>query len=192
MMQAQAPYYTGEDSPTIAHAARDWNKGQDFLFEFAVKAFYIVGRRDGGTERLAQTIKREVDTVERYAAAGCLWIAMLENHPVDSELLRDLVDVSFWMAIGQKYKAQLIDLAQAKSFLELSLEKRLTVEKVRSMLPTSKVVDSPFRRAVRKIYDVLSKDILNSPALESGMGEKEYRQFLKMSKWLVKFLESYQ
>jgi hypothetical protein len=186
-----APHYEGEDAPTVEHAVRDWNKGLDFLFEFAVKAFYIVGKRDGGTERLAKKIKREVDTVERYAAAGCLWLDLLATYPADSETLRDCVDVSFWAAIGAKYKAGLISLEQAKSFLEESYEKKLTVERVRSMLPNSKVGDSPFKKATRQIYNILEKQILDAPALESGMNEKEYRQFIKMAKWLKTFLEKF-
>lgn len=188
MNQPQAQYLTDEDTPTVEHAARDWNKGQDFLFEFAVKAFYIVGKRDGGTEKLAKRIKREVDTVERYAAAGCLWLDMLATYPADSELLRDYVDVSFWSAIGAKYKAKLISLEQAKSFLETANEKKWTVEKVRTMLPTSKIGDSPFKKATRQIYTIIDKYILDAPALESGMSDKEYRQFIKMAKWLKTFL----
>lgn len=190
MTQPKAAYLTGEDTPTVEHAARDWNKGQDFLFEFAVKAFYIVGQRDGGTEKLAKRIKREVDTVERYAAAGCLWLDMLQIYPADSELLRDYVDVSFWAAIGAKYKAGLISLEQAKSFLETSRVEKLTVEKVRTMLPSVKIGDSPFKRAMRKIYAVIEKDILDAPALESGMNDAEYRRFIRMAKWMMTFLKT--
>ena len=188
MSQPPAAYQVDEDTPTVEHAARDWNKGQDYLFEFAVKAFYIVGKRDGGTEKLAKRIKREVDTVERYAAAGCLWLDMLATYPADSELLRDYVDVSFWMAVGVKYKAKLILLEQAKSFLEMANEKKWTVQKVRTLLPTSKVGDSPFKKATRQIYTIIDKYILDAPALESGMSDKEYRQFIKMAKWLKTFL----
>ncbi len=178
-----------EDAPTVENAARDWNKGIDYLFEFAVKAHYIVGKRDGETARLAQQIKREVDTVERYAAAGFLWLAILEEYPVDSELLRDSLDISFWMAVGAKHESGILTIAQAKETLEAALESKWTVEKLRTMLPASKVGDSPFKRAMRKIYSVIEKDILDAPALESGMNDKDYKRFIRMTRWMQAFLK---
>lgn len=188
-MNSVNPQYIGEDTPTVENAARDWNKGIDYLFEFAIKAHYIVGRRDGETARLAKTIKREVDTVERYAAAGCLWLDILQSYPNESETLRDALDISFWSAVGAKYKTGLLTLSQSKETLESALENRFTVEKLRTMLPASRVGDSPFKKAMRRIYSIIEKDILDAPALESGMNDKEYRQFIGVSKWLIKFLK---
>lgn len=178
-----------EDAPTVENAARDWNKGIDYLFEFAVKAHYIVGKRDGETARLAKKIKREVDTVERYAAAGFLWLAILEKYPVDSELLRDSLDISFWMAVGAKHESGILTIAQAKETLEAALESKWTVEKLRTMLPSARVGDSPFKRAMRKIYSVIEKDILDAPALESGMNDKDYKRFIRMTRWMQAFLK---
>lgn len=179
-----------EDTPTVENAARDWNKGIDYLFEFAVKAHYIVGKRDGETARLAKKIKREVDTVERYAAAGFLWIAILDAYPVESELLRDCLDISFWMAVGAKHESGILTILQAKEMLESALDSKWTVEKLRTMLPSSKAGDSPFKRAMRKIYSVIEKDILDAPALESGMNDAEYRRFIRMAKWMLVFLKT--
>ena len=179
-----------EDAPTVKNAVRDWNKGRDFLFEFAVKASIIVGRRDGGTKELAKLIKREVDTVERYAAAGLLWTDMLQEFPTDSETLRDYLDISFWSAVGTKYKAGLLTLEKAVEFMNEATRMKLTVEKARTMLPASRVGDSPFKRAMRKIQSVIEKDVLEAPALESGMNDKEYKQFMNMARWLNKFLKT--
>lgn len=178
-----------EDRPTVENAARDWNKGIDFLFEFAIKAHHIVGLRDGETARLAKKIKREVDTVERYAAAGFLWLAILEKYPSESELLRDSLDISFWMAIGAKHENGTLTISQAKEMLESALDSKWTVEKLRTMLPASRAGESAFKRAMRKIYSVIEKDIIEAPALESGMDDKEYKQFIAVSKWLMKFLK---
>ena len=179
-----------DDTPTVRNAVRDWNKGRDFLFEFAVKASVIVGRRDGGTKELAKLIKREVDTVERYAAAGLLWTDMLREYPADSETLRDYLDISFWSAVGVKYKAGLLPLEKAVEFMNEATRQKMTVEKARTMLPSVRVGDSPFKRALRKIHDVIEKDIIEAPALESGMNDKEYRQFIRMAKWMREFLKA--
>lgn len=179
-----------EDAPTVKNAVRDWNKGQDFLFEFAVKASIIVGRRDGGTKELAKLIKREVDTVERYAAAGVLWDDMLKNFPADAEILRDYIDISLWCAVGSKYKAGVLTLKGAVDFMNEAKKMKFTVEKARTMLPTSRVGDSPFKRAMRKIQSVIEKEVLEAQALESGMNDKEYKQFIRMAQWLNKFLKT--
>lgn len=179
-----------EDAPTVENATRDWNKGIDFIFEFAIKAHYIVGRRDGETARLAKRIKREVDTVERYAAAGFLWLAVMEKYPAESELLRDSLDISFWMAVGAKHKGGVFTIEQAKETLESALDNKLTVEKLRARLPLSKAGDSPFKKAMRRIYSAIEKDILDAPALESGMNDAEYRRFIRMAKWMLSFLKT--
>jgi hypothetical protein len=177
-----------EDTPTVENAVRDWNKGQDFLFEFALKAHAVVGRRDGGTEVLAQKIRRSVDTVESYAAAGYLWEDMIEAFPSDSEICRDVLQVSFWIAIGEKYKSGMIDLVGAKNWLDEVVNNGWTVEKLRSMLPNKRAGESTFTRSLKKIAHVIERDILNAPALDSGMTDHEYRVFMSVAKWLHKFI----
>ncbi len=212
MTQTPAPYRTTEHDD-VAEAAALFGGAQADLFAFAEAANAIVGKRDGGTQRLAQKIKREVDTVERYAAAGALWLAMLKHYPSDSEIIRDNLDVSFWMAVGTRFKADVRDIIsrydgkplyeierlaaaelleavnRAKAFLTVAVEERLTVERLRALIPTRKSGESPFTRAAKRIVNIMERDILNAPALNSNMNEQEYSVFLKVSKWLVKFLK---
>lgn len=189
-----------------------WNETQIITFDIMCNANTIVGKRDGGTRRLADAMKREVDTIERYAAGGALWLAMLQHYPSDSELWRESLDPSFWMAVGAKFKRDVrhllkeLNLPDAEAYhkhpekfaaiaksashwLNEAMENKWTVEKLRSMLPTVTVGESPFTRATKRIVGIIEKDILNAPALNSGMNDAERRVFIKVSSWLVNFLK---
>ena len=76
----------------------------------------------------------------------------------------------------------------AKHWIEETIENEWTVEKLRSMLPTKTVGESPFTRAAKRITDIIEKDILNAPALGSGMSDREFKAFIKTAQWLVKLL----
>lgn len=177
------------ESPEVQEAIDAWGQGQVSLFDFACLANSIVGKRDGGTERLAKKIRRSVDTVERYAAAGALWLAMLKHFPAESEIFRENLDVSFWMAVGAVYKSDLVDEEGAKHWLDEAHKNDWTVEKLRSMLPTKKAGESPFTRAMKSLYRTIEKDILQAPALNSNMNDKEYKVFINVAKWMHKFLK---
>lgn len=174
----------------VEDAVLQWNDGQESLFNFAVSCSEVVGLRNGETARLARRIQRDPATVELYAKGGKLWTAMLEKYPAEAELLRDVLQISFWNAIGAKWDAKLFDLVDAKNWLETARDQNLTVDKLRTMLPNVKGGASPFTRATKRIYDIINKDILNAPSLNSEMQDGEYRVFLKVMKWTVKFLEA--
>jgi hypothetical protein len=189
MTQAQADYNVTAFTDPVEDAVILWNDGQSSMFDFALRCYEVVGLRNGETARLAKRIRRDPSTVELYAKGGGLWIAMLENYPSDSELLRDSLSISFWNSAGSKYASGLMSLENAKAALEHANEAGWTVEKFRSMLPVHKVGDSPFKRAVKRIVLAFEKDILNAPALESGMSDAEYKRFVKFAKaflWMAK------
>ncbi len=112
---------TVTEQDEVSEAVKLWQSSDFDRFEFSVKANSIVGKRDGGTERLAKQLRCEVDTIERYAAAGALWLAMLRYYPTDAELWRDGGQIetkhgkewrdglylSFWMLIGAKFKSDI-------------------------------------------------------------------------------------
>jgi hypothetical protein len=186
MTELQSDYLTANRQLTAA--AEFWNGGQAELFEFAIIAHHIVGRRDGQTAQLARKIRRSEDTIERYAKGGGLWLAMLENYPSDSELLRNDLQISYWCDVGRLYSAGVIDLQSCKMWLDTALTENWTVEKLRSMLPVRKIGESPFFRAMKTIRAAIERDILNAPALESGMNDGEYRVFIKVAKWMHRFI----
>ena len=173
----------------VEDAVMQWQDGQESLFNFAVTCNEIVGMRNGETARLAKRIQRDSSTVELYAKGGGLWLAMLLKYPSDSELLRDQLQISYWNVAGSKVASGLMNIDAAKAALEHARDEKWTVEKFRSMLPVHKVGDSPFKRAVKKIVTAFEKDILNAPALESGMTDTEYKRFMKFAKafvWMAK------
>ena len=182
-------YYRPTDE--IGEAVKAWNEGQVSLFDFASLANSIVGKRDGSTEQLANEIQQSVDTIERYAACGYLWLEMLKVFPSESEIYRDnpRLSVSHWSAIGAKLKAKAFDVSGAKHWIDETIENRWTVEKLRSMLPTKTIGESPFTRAAKRITDIIEKDLLEAPALNSGMNDREYKAFIKTAQWLVKLLK---
>jgi len=181
-----------------------WDEGQASLFEFAIVASTVVGRRNGDTERLAQRIRRDVSTVELYAKGGILWGEALTYYPSDSELLRNQLQISFWNAVGSVYvrnvkadhkrftageitadelkKSIAFNLRTAINFLQDADKNGWTVDKLRTMLPTENVSESPFTRAMKRIYRVLDKDIINQPALNSGMDDKQYKRLVRVAK----------
>ena len=173
----------------VEDAVQLWNDGQVSLFDFAIRCNEVVGLRNGETARLAKRIKRDPSTVELYAKGGGLWLAMLEKYPSEAELLRDSMQISFWNAAGSKVSANLMSVESAKAALEHANEECWTVDKFRSMLPTHKVGDSPFKRTVKKIVTMFEKEIIGQPALESGMNDKEYRRFIRLAQafvWMAK------
>ncbi len=227
-MIAFEPMMTTEQDE-VSEAVKLWQAGDYERFEFAIKANSIVGKRDGGTERLADSLRCKVDTIERYAAAGALWLAMLRYYPQDAETWRDggFIEtkkgrklrgglyISFWMAVGAKFKSDIkrivkehlaeklpIDnieevkseeLAQAaksaKHYMDEAFRGRMTVEEFREMLPTKTIGESPFTRAAKRITDIIEKELLEAPALNSGMSDREYRAFIRTAQWLVKLLK---
>ena len=183
MTTAPAPYITFTDP--VEDAVTLWNDGQASLFEFGLKCFEVVGLRNGETARLAKRVKRDTSTIELYAKGGGLWLAMLKQYPNEAETLRDALDISFWNVTGQKYAAEIITLEQAKMFLEHAYADKWSMEKLRGYLPNVKGGESTFQRAVKKLITTFEKDILNAPALNSGMNEKEYKQFIKFAKAFI-------
>jgi len=111
----------------VTEAVKLWQAGDFERFEFACKANSIVGKRDGGTERLAKSLRCSVDEIERYAAAGALWLAMLRYYPQEAEAWRDggWIDtksgkelrgglyVSFWILVGAKFKSDIRRIVKA-------------------------------------------------------------------------------
>lgn len=182
---------TVTEQDEVSEAVKCWNEGQVSLFDFACLANSIVGKRDGGTERLANTIQQSVDTVERYAACGYLWLEMLKAYPSETEIYRDnlKLSVSHWSAIGAKLKAKAFDISGAKHWFDETIENKWTVEKLRSMLPTKTIGESPFTRAAKRITDIIEKELLEAPALNSGMNDREYRAFIRTAQWMVKLLK---
>ncbi len=65
----------------------------------------------------------------------------------------------------------------------------MTVEEFRKILPTKRIGESTFTRAAKRIVDIIEKDILNAPALGSGMSDREYKAFIKTAEWLVRLLK---
>lgn len=179
--------YSGDE---VSEAVKAWQSGQVELFDFACLANSIVGKRDGGTERLSRLIMQSVDTIERYAACGYLWIEMLKAYPSESEIFRDnpKLSVSHWSTIGAKLKAGAFEIQGAKHWMDETIENEWTVEKLRSMLPTKTIGESPFTRAAKRITDIIEKELLEAPALNSGMSDREYRAFVRTAQWLVKLL----
>ena len=175
----------------VSEAVRAWNSGQVEMFDFACLSNSIVGKRDGGTERLSCLIMQSVDTIERYAACGYVWVEMLKQYPAESEIFRDnqKLSVSHWSAIGAKLKAGAFDVHGAKHWFDETVENEWTVEKLRSMLPTKTIGESPFTRAAKRITDIIEKELLEAPALNSGMSDREYRAFVRTAQWLVKLLK---
>ena len=180
--------YSGDE---VSEAVKAWQSGQVELFDFACLANSIVGKRDGGTERLSRLIMQSVDTIERYAACGYLWIEMLKAYPSESEIFRDnpKLSVSHWSTIRAKLKSIAFEIQGAKHWMDETIENEWTVEKLRSMLPTKTIGESPFTRAAKRITDIIEKDILNAPALGSGMSDREYKAFIKTAEWLVRLLK---
>lgn len=111
----------------VSEAVKLWQAGDFEMFEFSIKANSIVGKRDGGTKRLADSLRCEVDTIERYAAAGALWLAMLRYYPQEAETWRDGGQIetkhgkewrdglylSFWMLVGAKFKSDIKRIVKA-------------------------------------------------------------------------------
>lgn len=214
MTEAPVIQYRVTEYDEIREAANLWDGSQRDLFEFACLANSIVGKRDGGTVRLAKRIKRRVDTVERYAAAGALWLAMLQHFPSEAEIYREALDVSFWVTVGVKFKADVrailkrLDLPAEEAyrnhpgeFLEAAKtaehwlgeakENKWVVEVLREKIASkSDSNETPFTRAAKKIVSIIEKDILNAPALQSNMSDKEYKLFIKVSKWMFDFLKT--
>jgi hypothetical protein len=80
-------------------------------------------------------------------------------------------------------------LDTAKAALEHAHAEGWTVEKLRTMLPTKKAGESTFTRAVKKIAATLERDILNAPALDSGMDDRQYKRFIRLATafvWIAK------
>ncbi len=189
-MIAFEPMMTTEQDE-VSEAVKVWNSGQVEMFDFACLSNSIVGKRDGGTERLSRLIMQSVDTIERYAACGYAWVEMLKQYPAESEIYREnqKLSVSHWSAIGAKLKAGVIDIHGAKYWFEETVENEWTVEKLRSFLPTKTIGESPFTRAAKRITDIIEKELLEAPALNSGMSDREYRAFIRTAQWLVKLLK---
>jgi hypothetical protein len=181
-----------------------WDEGQASLFDFAIVAATVVGRRNGDTERLAKRIRRDVSTVELYAKGGILWGEALAHYPADSEILRNDLQISFWNAVGSVYvrnvkadhkrftageiteselrKSIAQHLKDAISYLRDANNNGWTVDKLRNMLPNESPSESPFTRAMKRIYKVLDKDIINSPALNSGMDDRQYKRLVRVAR----------
>lgn len=118
---------TVTEQDEVSEAVKLWQAGDVERFEFSIKANSIVGKRDGGTERLARSLRCEVDTIERYAASGALWLAMLRYYPREAEEWRDGGQIetkrgkewrdglylSFWMLVGAKFKSDIKRIVKA-------------------------------------------------------------------------------
>lgn len=165
----------------VEQAAYHWKKGARELFEFAILADTIVGKRNGETVTLARKIRRSPATIETYAKGGKLWLAMLEKYPSDSEILRDALEISFWNSVGRVWAAGVIDLQQAKNFLEEAAKEKMVVEAFRIKLPAIDGRQSPFVRTMKKLHNTIEKGILNAPALQSELSDKEYKRLLRLA-----------
>lgn len=185
-------------SDEVRQAAQCWRAGSVEYFDFACIANSIVGKHNGDTERLAKEIRCSVDTIERYAAAGALWLAMLQYHPSEAEIWRNDLEITFWVVIGARFKADVraemkkekpdysAPVRIAKYWFEETLENKWTVETLRAKLPARKE-GSPFTRSLRRIVNEFEKNIINAPALDSKMTDREYKTFIKVGQWLVNF-----
>ncbi len=176
---------TSTETPEKA-AVHFWNEGQASLFDFAIVASGIVGKRDGGTERLAKKINRHPSTVERYAKGGLLWLAMLEQYPSQAEILRDGLEISYWNDVGRAYVSKLMDLSQAKASLEFAKEQGWTVEKLRTMLPTKSAGHSTIRAKATQAANFLEDEIIKAPAKD--VDEKIYKVTYKLVKVAIVWL----
>lgn len=189
-MTISIPQHNMPFADDVISAQECWNAGQAELFEFAIHCHSIVGKRNGETERLARAIHRSVDTVERYAKGGTLWLAMLARYPSESELLRDAMEISFWNDVGRLFASDTISLSGAKHWLEEAKENSWTVEKLRTMLPNKTGVSTIRAKAIRAA-NFLENEIVNAPAL--GVDEHVYKITHKLVKvtvtWLRKLAE---
>lgn len=162
----------------VTEAIAAWKAGDDAMMEFCIKAGAIVGKRiEGETKRLAKGIRRSVDTVERYAKAGLLWYAVLENYPADSECVREELDYQYWLALAPLWTKNVISLAGAWHWLDEAVQNKWEYEKFLSMLPKARVLDSDWQKNARRAAEMLD-DLCNSPAFD--VDAKKYKTVLKV------------
>lgn len=109
-------------SEDVISAVGLWNEGQSKITDFAIVAASVVGKRDGGTVRLARNIRRSVDTVETYAKGGELLLAMYEIYPnnPDVKLLKESLDISFFNVEGRVFVKRCNELKEQFQINEIS------------------------------------------------------------------------
>lgn len=121
-MTIEAPVKILPFTDDVISAVQFWNEGQSKITDFAIVAASVVGKRDGGTIRLARNIRRSIDTVETYAKGGELLLAMYELHPnnPDVKLLRESLDISFFNVEGRTFVKRCKDIKQKMDMAEIS------------------------------------------------------------------------
>jgi hypothetical protein len=163
---------------TIDKAVAAWQAGGDSMFEFCIEAASIVGGRvDGETIALGKQIKRSPDTVERYAKAGLLWYAMVQNYNSDSELMREALDYQYWLALAPMWHKGDISLEGCKIWLEEAISNKWEYEKFLQLIPRARSADSDWQKTARKVADSID-ELCNAPAF--GVDETRYKAGIRI------------
>ncbi len=183
----------------VISAVQFWNEGQSKITDFAIVAASVVGKRDGGTIRLARNIRRSIDTVETYAKGGELLLAMYELYPnnPDVKLLRESLDISFFNVEGRTFVKRCKDIKQKMDMAEISgveankqirealsmsmerlkeaYDSGMTVEQFRNIAP--KDIDHSTWKAKAKTIAKNVEELINSESLgvDPKLWKKAYR-----------------
>lgn len=199
----------------VSQAVALWHEGSDKRFEFAIKCYSVVGKRDGSTARLVRELKNHVgvDTIEDYAKGGQLWVAMVMHYPSEAEYLRDELYISFWNTVGRRYvsklKAKVKELVEsklpqseiesetfrlgkeyldeAKHWLEEAAVNEWTVEILRSKLPVN-TTRATFANSAVKLADYIEKSIIHAPAEYKAVDDRLYVRIARVARLFVGLL----
>ena len=165
-----------------SRAEKDYHKISEACFAFALSAADAVGKRDGGTQELAELIRRKADTVERYARCGRFVQWAHKHNPTMFEEIRESLNFGFWMAVSSR-----MEDAEAWGWLITASEESCSLEEFRASLPKKPVTAD---KRLEKDIKALSRMQENVGILMDAMATeptkvpllRTYYQALKIAK----------
>ena len=115
----------------------NYKRGEAVIWLVCDDAALVVGERDGGTEKLAQLLRKSPDAVERYARAGRMYAEMTVAYP-DAHVLRKAFGPSYFDAAGKCYEAGHIGMSDLYEYFREAIDQRWTRERFAAELPSEK------------------------------------------------------
>ena len=135
-----------------------WQKGENSRFDFAVE---IADGDDVDISALADEFRQAASTFYGYRIGGKCWLGFREFYGEElADKWRDLLPVSFWIAIGSKVEAKVFDFEDVMDWFKDALDNDWNVQQFR---------DELYKTAGGKDFDFVK---------EAEHVEKRYFQFV--------------
>ena len=145
-----------------------WHLGDFCEWEVCLAVAQIVGKRDGGTARIASENHVTEDSVERRARAGRAFYELEKLYPDDSAGLRKQLRWRYFEAAGRAVEQQLMGWQTVHEYLMDAAQDGLRIEQFRARLPAQN--EKSFLRTCLKYFKHLDNDLIHAPYL--GVEEK--------------------